>query len=240
MLEYKKLSNILFLDIETVPQNASFDMLNDDMKALWDKKSSSSRSDDETPADVYSKAGLYAEFGKIACISVGFITTGSTGEYVIRTKSFAGDNEHALLTDFATLLHRAYNSSESTLCGHNIKEFDVPFIARRMLINGIHLPNILNIQGKKPWEINFIDTMEIWRFGDYRNYTSLNLLTHIFGIPTPKDDIDGSQVADVYYNQHDIKRITTYCEKDVVATAQLFLRYRLEPLIKPENIIHID
>lgn len=240
MLEYKKLSNILFLDIETVPQNASFDMLNDDMKALWDKKTSSSRNDDETPADVYSKAGLYAEFGKIACISVGFITTSSTGEYVIRTKSFAGDDEHALLTDFATLLHRAYNSSESTLCGHNIKEFDVPFIARRMLINGIHLPNILNIQGKKPWEINFIDTMEIWRFGDYRNYTSLNLLTHIFGIPTPKDDIDGSQVADVYYNQHDIKRITTYCEKDVVATAQLFLRYRLEPLIKPENIIHID
>lgn len=240
MLEDKNISNILFLDIETVPAEPSFDKLSDSMQAFWDKKSKTLRSDEETAADVYEKAGIYAEFGKIVCISVGFITTAPNGESVIRTKSFAGDDEQLILKHFATLITRSYNRHDSSLCGHNIKEFDAPFIARRMLINGIQLPNILNIAGKKPWEINFVDTMELWKFGDYKSFTSLNLLTHIFGIPTPKDDIDGSQVAHVYYAENDIARIATYCEKDVVATAQLFLRYQLKPLIKPENIIHID
>lgn len=240
MLDDKNIYNILFLDIETVPAEPSFDKLTEDMQLLWDKKSGTLRTEEQTAADVYEKAGLYAEFGKIVCISVGFITANTNGENIIRTKSFAGGDEHQLLTDFGFLLNRSYSSYDSLLCGHNIKEFDVPFIARRMLINGLKLPRIIDIAGKKPWEIGFLDTMELWKFGDYKSFTSLNLLTHIFGIPTPKDDIDGSQVANVFYNEHDIKRIAIYCEKDVVATAQLFLRYQLKPLIKQENIFHID
>lgn len=240
MLEDKNLNNILFLDIETVPGESSFDLLNEDMQMLWDKKSKSFREETQSANDAYQRAGIYAEFGKIVCISVGYITQNSNGENTIRTKSFAGDNERQLLNDFSSLLNKSYSSFDSTLCGHNIKEFDIPYIARRMLINALPLPKALDIAGKKPWDIKHLDTMELWKFGDYKAYTSLNLLTHIFDIPTPKDDIDGSQVANVYYEDHDIKRIAIYCEKDVVATAQLFLRFQLKPLIRQENIFHID
>jgi DNA polymerase elongation subunit (family B) len=240
MLEDKNLNNILFLDIETVPGESSFDLLNEDMQMLWDKKSKSFREETQSAKDAYQRAGIYAEFGKIVCISVGYITQNSNGENTIRTKSFAGDNERQLLNDFSSLLNKSYSSFDSTLCGHNIKEFDIPYIARRMLINALPLPKALDIAGKKPWDIKHLDTMELWKFGDYKAYTSLNLLTHIFDIPTPKDDIDGSQVANVYYEDHDIKRIAIYCEKDVVATAQLFLRFQLKPLIRQENIFHIE
>lgn len=240
MLEDKNLNNILFLDIETVPGESSFDLLSEDMQMLWDKKSKSFREETQSAKDVYQRAGIYAEFGKIVCISVGYITQNSNGENTIRTKSFAGDNERQLLNDFSSLLNKSYSSFDSTLCGHNIKEFDIPYIARRMLINALPLPKALDIAGKKPWDIKHLDTMELWKFGDYKAYTSLNLLTHIFDIPTPKDDIDGSQVANVYYDDHDIKRIAIYCEKDVVATAQLFLRFQLKPLIRQENIFHIE
>ena len=240
MLEDKNLNNILFLDIETVPGESSFDLLNEDMQMLWDKKSKSFREETQSAKDAYQRAGIYAEFGKIVCISVGYITQNSNGENTIRTKSFAGDNERQLLNDFSSLLNKSYSSFDSTLCGHNIKEFDIPYIARRMLINTLPLPKALDIAGKKPWDIKHLDTMELWKFGDYKAYTSLNLLTHIFDIPTPKDDIDGSQVANVYYEDHDIKRIAIYCEKDVVATAQLFLRFQLKPLIRQENIFHIE
>lgn len=240
MLDDRNLNNILFLDIETVPGESSFDLLSEDMQMLWDKKSKSFREETQSANDVYQRAGIYAEFGKIVCISVGYITQNSNGENTIRTKSFAGDNERQLLNDFSSLLNKSYSSFDSTLCGHNIKEFDIPYIARRMLINALPLPKALDIAGKKPWDIKHLDTMELWKFGDYKAYTSLNLLTHIFDIPTPKDDIDGSQVAPVYYEDHDIKRIAIYCEKDVVATAQLFLRFQLKPLIRQENIFHID
>lgn len=240
MLDDRNLNNILFLDIETVPGESSFDLLSEDMQMLWDKKSKSFREETQSANDVYQRAGIYAEFGKIVCISVGYITQNSNGENTIRTKSFAGDNERQLLNDFSSLLNKSYSSFDSTLCGHNIKEFDIPYIARRMLINALPLPKALDIAGKKPWEIKHLDTMELWKFGDYKAYTSLNLLTHIFDIPTPKDDIDGSQVAPVYYEDHDIKRIAIYCEKDVVATAQLFLRFQLKPLIRQENIFHIE
>lgn len=240
MLDDRNLNNILFLDIETVPGESSFDLLSEDMQMLWDKKSKSFREETQSANDVYQRAGIYAEFGKIVCISVGYITQNSNGENTIRTKSFAGDNERQLLNDFSSLLNKSYSSFDSTLCGHNIKEFDIPYIARRMLINALPLPKALDIAGKKPWDIKHLDTMELWKFGDYKAYTSLNLLTHIFDIPTPKDDIDGSQVANVYYDDHDIKRIAIYCEKDVVATAQLFLRFQLKPLIRQENIFHIE
>lgn len=225
------LPKIMFLDIETVPQQADISEISEDLTHLWEekyhliqKRMPEKYSDETTAAEAFANsAGIYAEFGKIVCISVGFIHFKGL-EMHFRTKSFAGDDEKKLLTDFAQLLARFCTSREHTLCGHNIKEFDIPYICRRMLINGIALPSILQISGKKPWEIAFIDTLELWKFGDYKNYTSLKLLTAVFGIPTPKDDIDGSQVAGVYYKEKNVERIATYCQKDVVATAQVFLR----------------
>jgi DNA polymerase elongation subunit (family B) len=157
------------------------------------------------------------------------------GESCFRLKSFAQDDERALLHDFATMINKTF-TPEHNICGHNIKEFDIPFIARRMLINGLELPSALDISGKKPWEVRFLDTLELWRFGDYKNYTSLKLLTAVFGIPTPKDDIDGSQVASVYYEEKNLDRIAIYCEKDVLATAQLFHKFCGLPLIEEKNI----
>ena len=232
MLEQYRIDDILFFDIETVPQEKSFEEVSEPMQELWDKKSRYFRKEDETPADVYQRAGIYAEFGKIVCISVGFIRLVDEIK-TFRVKSYAGEDEKALLTDFAAMLTR---SKQRHLCGNNIKEFDVPFVARRMLINGIKLPEMLNIAGKKPWEVNFIDTLDLWKFGDYKHYTSLNLLTNIFGIPSPKDDIDGSEVARVFYEDKDIDRIAVYCEKDVLATTQLFLRLKGEALIDEDKV----
>ena len=235
MLNQIPKKNILFLDIETVPEKPEFEKLSPLMQKLWEKKAKHLiKNEDETPESIYERAGIYAEFGKIICISVGFFS-GDT----FRTKSFFGDDEHKILSDFKALSDRSYNSPEKYLCAHNGKEFDYPYIARRMLINNIKIPKILQLAGKKPWEIQHLDTMELWKFGDYKHYTSLELLTAIFNIPTPKDDIDGSMVAKVYYEEKDINRIAVYCEKDVVATAQLFLKYRSEELIKPENIISV-
>lgn len=240
------LQKIMFLDIETVPQTADLDEIPSDLAHLWEekfrliqKRMPEKYTDETTPAESYANsAGIYAEFGKIVCISVGFIYYRGP-EMSFRTKSFAGDNEKLILQDFIQLIQKFCTSKDHTLCGHNIKEFDIPYICRRMLINGITLPSILNISGKKPWELNFMDTLEMWKFGDYKNYTSLKLLTAVFGIPTPKDDIDGSQVAGVYYNEKDVKRIANYCQKDVLATAQVFLRLQGLQTIKPENIEHI-
>ncbi|MGM0625486.1 MAG: 3'-5' exonuclease [Bacteroidota bacterium] len=228
------LSNILFFDIETVPGTPEFTDLPENMQKLWDRKSTYFRKEEETAGDVYQRAGIYAEFGKIVCISVGHINL-KNGEKQMRLKSYYGDDEKALLKDFSGMLEKFCRSGEKYLCGHNSAEFDIPYVARRMLVNQVPLPDLLNLAGKKPWEVKHLDTMQLWKFGDYKHYTSLDLLTSIFGIPTPKDDIDGSQVAGVYYDEKDVKRIAQYCEKDVLAVAQLFLRYRYEELIKPEH-----
>ena len=237
------LPKIMFLDIETVPQKADISEIPENLAHLWEEKYNLIRkrmpekyTDETSAAEAFANsAGIYSEFGKIVCISVGFIYFKGL-EMHFRTKSFAGDNEKTILDDFAQLLTKFCTTKEHTLCGHNIKEFDIPYICRRMLINGISLPSVLQISGKKPWEISFIDTLELWKFGDYKNYTSLKLLTAIFGIPTPKDDIDGSQVARVYYEEKDIERIAVYCQKDVVATTQVFLRMQNIQGFKTENI----
>lgn len=239
---YPKIDKILFLDIETVPQTASLSEMTDELQHLWAEKFDAQKrrmpdrySDDLDASEAFAKeAGIYAEFGRIVCISVGMVYA-KNGESHFRLKSYSGEDEKVLLADFAALLNKTI-SPEHNLCGHNIKEFDIPYIARRMLINGIALPDVLNIAGKKPWEVRFLDTLELWRFGDYKNYTSLKLLTAIFGIPTPKDDIDGSQVASVFYEENNISRIATYCEKDVLATAQLFHRLCGLPLIAENNV----
>lgn len=235
MLDQVKNEDILFLDIETVPLYPSYDQVPEALKVLWDKKALKVGDEHQDADAIYQRAGIYAEFGKIICISVGLIVN-KAGQSYFRVKSFANDNEAQLLLQFAEMLDKFSIKPSSNLCAHNGKEFDFPYIARRMLINGINLPTILDVAGKKPWEVKFIDTMELWKFGDYKHYTSLNLLTHIFGIPTPKDDIDGSQVASVYYEEKNLARIVTYCEKDVLAVAQLYLRYKNQPLIPTENI----
>jgi predicted PolB exonuclease-like 3'-5' exonuclease len=212
-------------------------MLDLESQVLWDKKSIYLREKEQTAADVYQRAGIYAEFGKIICISAGFVLK-KNNERFFRIKSFYNNEEKELLANFGNVLTSFFSSARKYLCGHNIKEFDVPYIARRMLINNLQLPPVLNIAGKKPWEVEIIDTMDLWKFGDYKSYTSLSLLTHIMGIPSPKDDIDGSMVADVYYNEQNIDRIVKYCEKDVFATAQLFLRFKGEDLINQDNIVN--
>ena len=242
-MQQNDLPKIMFLDIETVPLTSDFTELPAELKHLWEdkfaiiqKRMPEKYTEETAAAEAFnSSAGIYAEFGKIVCISVGFIHF-QGNEMHFRTKSFAGDNEKLLLSDFLQLIFKFCTSKEQTLCGHNIKEFDIPFICRRSLINGLELPPIFQISGKKPWEINFIDTLELWKFGDYKNYTALKLLTAVFGIPTPKDDIDGSQVANVFYKENDINRISLYCQKDVLATAQVFLRLNGLELIKSENI----
>ena len=234
MINKLNLNNILFIDIETVPEEQNFISLDDEMKQLWEQKTQYQRKDDFSPEDFYDRAGIWAEFGKIVCISAGFfINKGDIRNF--RVTSFFG-TEKKILTDFSNLLDNHFNQPQHALCGHNAKEFDIPFIARRMIINQIAIPQKLNLFGKKPWEIPHLDTLELWKFGDFKNFTSLKLLTKILGIPSPKGDIDGSQVANVYYIEKDIDRIINYCEKDVIAVAQIFLRFRREELLIDEEI----
>lgn len=229
------LHKVLFLDIETVPGVWKYEDMEPTLQQLWDQKSAFMQKEGQTGKDVYFKAGIYAEFGKIVCITVGFIPPG-TDKFELRLTSFFGDDEKKLLLDFKELLDKHYSSDTHLLCAHNGKEFDFPWIARRMLINGIKLPYILDVHGKKPWEIKHLDTMELWKFGDYKHFTSLNLLAHLFGIPTPKDDISGADVGRVYWEEQDLERIVTYCQKDVLTVAQLLLKLRNEDLIEPDNV----
>ena len=237
MLDHIKIEDILFLDIETVPQCSEFSLLDEATQRLWEHKAVSMCKDGQTADSVYERAGIYAEFGKIICISAGFAYHLNDGQMAFRLKSCFNDDESELLVEFSETIKRfAKQRNSILLCAHNGKEFDFPYIARRMLINGVNLPAALDVAGKKPWEVQFIDTMELWRFGDYKNYTSLKLLTHIFNIPSPKDDIDGSQVATVYWQEKNIQRIVRYCEKDVLSIAQLLLRYKGMKLIEAENV----
>lgn len=230
MLDLIKKENILFLDVETAALVFEYDDLKKDVRSFWDAKFRYQTS--ETPKEHYKKAGIYAEFAKVICISVGFFNGTE-----FRIKSFFGDDEKKLLSDFAALLNKHFNKKDNRLCAHNGKEFDFPFLCRRMLVNEIKLPKMLNLAGKKPWEVPHIDTMELWRFGDYKNFTSLSLLASLFDIPTPKDDMDGSDVGRVYWKEKNIERIVTYCQKDVLTVAQLLLKLMTEPLIEEKNIV---
>ncbi len=236
MLHSYNLKDILFLDIETVPQVEYFHQLDEIWQELWQHKSKIAYPNEKIH-ESYDKAGIFAEFGKIVCISVGIVAMNKNQELTLRLKSFFGHDEKKILIEFRELLQASYKGKY--LCAHNGKEFDFPYIARRMLINGVKLPEALNIAGKKPWQINHLDTMELWKFGDYKSYTSLKQLTTIFNIPSPKDDIDGSRVKEVYYRENNLSRIAKYCEKDTVAVVQVFLKYRNQQIIKPENIISV-
>lgn len=237
MISKLQLENILFLDIETVPETQYFSDLDETKQGLWELKSQYQRKDDYTAEEFYDRAGIWAEFGKIICISVGYFK--SQGDIrTFRVTSFYGE-ETKILKDFKNLLITHFSQIKHLLCAHNGKEFDFPYIARRMIINKIELPYKLNLFGKKPWEVPHLDTLELWKFGDYKTYTSLKLLTNVLGIPSPKDDIDGSEVYHVYYEDKEIDRIIKYCEKDTIAVAQIFLRLRGDALLHDNEIIHI-
>ena len=234
-----KLSNILFLDIETVPESPNFDELDAVKQELFAQKTKYQRKEDFSPEEFYDRAGIWAEFGKIVCISVGFFDDHS-GDLTFRLKSFYGNDEAKILIDFKSLLEKYYGQKQHVLCGHNGKEFDFPYIARRMIINKIELPEKLNLFGKKPWEVAHLDTLEMWKFGDFKHYTSLNLLTNILGIASPKEDIDGSQVAHVYYEENDLNRIAKYCENDTLAVAQVYLRLMHLDILKEEQVVRVE
>lgn len=220
MISAQQIQQILFLDIETVSAHSDFEQMDAEWQELWHLKTRFQRQD-ESPEEFYPKrAGILAEFGKVVCISCAFISN-QNGHWELRMKSFSGEDEAALLLDFANLLERLPNFR---LCAHNGKEFDFPYLSRRMISLGIKLPGQLNNAGKKPWEVPHIDTMELWKFGDYKSFTSLRLLAALFNIPTPKDDIDGSMVGDVYWKENDLNRIRVYCEKDVLTLVKVFLK----------------
>jgi len=236
MISKLHLENILFLDIETVPETKHFSDLDETKQTLWELKSQYQRKDDFTAEEFYDRAGIWAEFGKVICISVGYFSV-TNDLRTFRVTSFYGD-EPEILKDFKNLLITHFSQPKHLLCAHNGKEFDFPYIARRMIINNIELPYKLNLFGKKPWEVPHLDTLDLWKFGDYKTYTSLKLLTNVLGIPSPKDDIDGSEVYRVYYEDNEVDRIITYCEKDTIAVAQIFLRLRGDELLNQNEIIH--
>ncbi|MEZ4805000.1 MAG: 3'-5' exonuclease [Bacteroidia bacterium] len=235
MLNTINLQDLLVLDIETVSQKASFNELDEEWQELWTKKAGALNNPEINASLVYDRAAIYAEFGKIVCIGLGIYHL-VDGQYHLKVKAISSHDEKELLSEFAELLNTKFNQNKHILVAHNGKEFDFPYICRRLLINGINLPSILELSGKKPWEIKHLDTLELWKFGDYKNYTSLNVLAKSFGIPSPKDDIDGSLVGYTYWQQNDIERIAVYCKKDIVTTAQLLMKYKNLPLIPQEYI----
>jgi uncharacterized protein YprB with RNaseH-like and TPR domain len=236
-LRHIDLSKVLVLDIETVSAERDFASLDPEWQHLWSLKAKNIARE-QTPEEAYERAGIYSEFARVICISAG-IFQGWNDHYRFRITSFCGHQEQDVLQQFADLLNRRFHGKDFILCAHNGKEFDFPFLARRMTIKGIRIPLLLDMGGKKPWEIPHLDTMELWKFGDFKNYTSLALLAKALDIPTPKDDIDGSQVGQVYYEEQNLERIKTYCQKDVLTVAQILLRMRGEPCIPGEDVIEV-
>lgn len=234
MLENLDITNVLAIDIETVPMVEHYDQLEDHWKKLWDIKSQQ-KYPNLTPAESWPSAGIYAEFGKIVCISAGaFVRWGKSFQF--KVKSYASENEVTILEEFNDMLEKYMKTPANTLASHNGREFDYPYIARRLMINRMDIPMILDIAGRRPWEINLVDTMELWKFGDFKAYTSLSLIAACLGIPSSKDDIDGSQVYSVYYKEKDLERIKTYCQKDVILLGKILLRFKRENDI-PEEFI---
>jgi len=232
--------SILFIDIETVSQTNNYDELPERIKTQWARKSSFLKPDIErSPEELYhDRAAIYAEFGKIVTIGLGYFDHSDKNSTSLRLTSIANHDETQLLQDFVSMLYK-FNHDKLQLCGHNGKEFDFPYLCRRLLVNGLKLPYVLDTSGKKPWEVNHLDTMEMWKFGDWKHYTSLDLLASIFGIESSKDNIDGSQVGSVYYEENDLEKIAKYCMRDVAVTAQLYLKLKSQQGIDPENIIYI-
>lgn len=232
-----RLENLLLIDIETVSEHPTFSELNDDWKELWQEKVQRQLPENVTAEEFYpQRAGVMAEFSKVVCISVGYFKREGKDLH-LRIKSFYGDDEKTLLQDFIAALQKMEAANNKwSFCGHNIKEFDIPFICRRLVINILTIPPFLDFQNMKPWETNMIDTFQYWRFGDYKHYTSLKLLAAALNVPSPKDDIDGSMVGNVYWVEKNLERIVTYCQKDVVTTANIVLRFKNMALLAEDAV----
>ncbi len=238
--------NLVVIDIETAAEQPSFDKLNEAWRSLWEEKVLRSLPEGMNAGEFYPlRAGVMAEFAKIICISIGYFTKETTLR--LRIKSFYGHDEKKLLEDFLVTLNKM-ESIHNKWCfaGHNIKEFDIPFICRRLLINSIQIPGYLNFQNMKPWETNIVDTFQYWRFGDYKHYTSLKLLAAAMNVPSSKDDIDGSMVGELYWaadeaaRENNLKRIVNYCQKDVITTGNILLRFKNMPLVHPDDITIVE
>ena len=241
MLSHINIYNLIYIDIETVPQKSSFQQLSETMQSLWAIKHSTLKIENETAEEGYLKrAGVYSEFAKVICISIGFFRFDKDRlRNQFRVKTISGDDEKELLENFLTTIAKSFSEPERFhFCGHNIREFDLPFICRRLLVQGLGLPEILDLSGKRPWEVQDIDTLQLWKFGDFKNYTSLRLLTEILGIPSPKEDIEGKDVCRVYWEEHGLPRIVEYCQRDVVTVARLLLRFKGEKsILADEDVI---
>lgn len=233
------MTELLLLDIETVPCAASYAELDSGWQSLFCDKISKTVPEDFDPAQSYrKKAGILAEFGKIICISTAFFYEDENRQLSLKMKSISGNDEVEILRNFTDLCNKMYlHNRHFQFGGHNIKEFDIPFICRRLLINRLPLPEYLQLHDKKPWEVKMFDTLNWWKFGDNKNYVSLHLLANVLDIPTSKSDIDGSMVQDVYYRDHDLPRIVAYCQRDVVVTANVILRFRDLPLLTEDRVM---
>ncbi len=236
-----KAENLLIIDIETVPIYKSYTELGENMQKLWDRKSQKLEPENTNTEATFAKyAGIYAEFGKIICIGLGYFIK-KDNEYTLKIKTLSGHDEKTLLEEFATVCNKFFKGSEKQFCGHNIREFDIPYICRRSFINQVYLPSILtDLQNKKPWENPMLDTLQFWKFGEYKNFTSVDLLSSVLHIPTPKDDIDGSEVANVYWQQNNLERIVKYCSKDIVTVGQILMRLNGMKLMNEQEITYID
>lgn len=257
-----QLDRCIFIDIETVPEYENFEQVPERFKDLWVTKWGKIRkfrnksiaelaehaqdpdSEFAEAAEFYREAGIFAEFGKIVCISLGRFTTydKARDQRKFRVTSFLSASEEDLLAEMENHIGRLSEKEiglgkfgkpeekfKYCLVGHNIKEFDVPYLCRRMMVHGICLPEIVDCAGLKPWETpQFVDTMELWKFGDNKSFTSLDLLAARFGIESPKDDMDGSMVYQVFYESQDMDRLGRYCAADVVTCASLMLKWRQE------------
>lgn len=231
------LHEILFLDIETVPGSPDWNVLSERVRELWKDKSAFYRERHGLELEEsYDRAGIYAEFGKVVCIGVGYFHRGREGEQ-LRITSFHHEQEEVLLKEFADFLHRVTGNPFRLLCAHNGKEFDFPYLCRRLIIQGIGLPRMLRIAGMKPWEVPHLDTMDMWKFGDYKHFTSLTLLAEVLGVPDSKDDINGSQVGQVYWKEQDLDRIARYCEKDVLALARVYQRLTGHAAVADDQVV---
>lgn len=233
------IKNLLVIDVETASVVPEYDALPERFKPLWDRKARKFDQEASVEEVFKNKAALLAEFGRIISIGVGYFHKNDDEETCLRVKAFASDDEQKILTDFKALIEEKFNQKKLTFVAHNGKDFDYPFLCRRMLVNGIALPVVLDFYNKKPWEIPHEDTMQMWRFGELRNYTSLETLAALFDIPSSKNDLDGSMVSRVYHEEGDLERIKTYCQNDVIVTARIYLRMQVLDDVKPENIFKV-
>lgn len=237
-----QISNLLVLDIETVPQYADFHQLSERVQSLWWNKISKTVPENISPEESYRlRGGILAEFGKIICISTAFFYENEAREICLKVKSIFGHNETEILKTFSALCTKMSQIHHGfTFAGHNIKEFDIPYICRRLIINGLPLPECLQLHDRKPWEVRMMDTLNWWKFGDNKNYVSLDLLAEVLEIPTSKTDIDGSMVQDVYYKDNDLLRIVHYCERDVVVTANIILKFLNLPALPESRVVVVN